>query len=459
MPGSSVQPAIAKTNNPNANYHAKTNKPAVCHGNQKTPKNVILMIGDGMGISQLGAYRYYKDDETKSGLDKLSFDQHLAGSQITISDDPVLNITDSGAAGAALATGVKTYNGAISVDKNKTPQQTVLEAYKQAGKSTGLVATSELTHATPASFAAHNESRKNENAIAEDMVRKIKVGKSYQPVVDVMYGGGVDFFQQKDKNGHVKLDLINKLKKDGFSYVTNTKQLLNDNKSSQSIGLFAPSAMAKDIDRDPAKEPSLTQMTDKAIEKLSKNKNGFFLMVEGSQPDWAGHANDLTGMMSEISAFDKAYQSALKYAQSDCNTLVIALADHATGGLSVGTGDKYEVHPKVVNNMKMTHEGLTQKLIADGADIESLINNNIQFKDLTAAERQAVVTAAQAKDEKKTLAAINKIVDVRANVAWGSRVHTGEEVHVYAYGPGREKFVGVQDNTQNAQNIFSFLKK
>lgn len=182
-------------------------------------------------------------------------------------------------------------------------------------------------------------------------------------------------------------------------------------------------------------------------------------MVEGSQPDWSGHANDLTGMMSEIAAFDKAYQSAVNYAKKDCNTLVIALADHATGGLSVGTGDKYEFHPKVVNNMKMTAEGLTAKLIEDGANIEKLISDNIKFEDFSAEERQAIVNAATAKDETATLKAINKVVDVRANAGWGSLVHTGEEIHVYAYGPGKEKFAGVQHNIQNATNIKSFLKK
>ncbi|MCE4955829.1 alkaline phosphatase [Macrococcoides caseolyticum] len=427
----------------------------------KKPKNVILMIGDGMGISQLGAYRYYKDDETKPGLDRIFFDQYLVGSQLTISDDLKSNITDSGAAGTALATGVRTYNGAISVDKNKKPVETVLEAYKKAGRSTGLVATSELTHATPAVFAAHNESRKNEMDIAKQMTRTVKVGKYKRPIVDVMLGGGVDFFKQKDESGKIKLDLVKKLQKtSGFRYVTTRNAMLKEqnSKATRMIGLFAPSAMSKDIDKT-AKEPSLKEMTDTAIKKLSKNKKGFFLMVEGSQPDWSGHANDLTGMMSEIAAFDKAYQSAVKFAKKDCNTLVIALADHATGGLSVGTGDKYEFHPKVVKNMNMTHEGLTAKLIKDGADIEKLINDNIKFTDLTTEERQAVVDAAKAKDEDATLRAINKIVDVRANAAWGSLVHTGEEVHVYAYGPGKEKFLGVQHNIQNATNIKSFLKK
>ncbi|MCG7419430.1 alkaline phosphatase [Macrococcus epidermidis] len=437
---------------------AATAKKATC---SKTPKNVILMIGDGMGISQLGAYRYYKDNEKTPGLDKIFFDQYLVGSQLTISDDEKLNITDSGAAGSALATGVRTYNGAISVDKNKKPVETVLEAYKKAGRSTGLVATSELTHATPAVFAAHNESRKNEMDIAKQMSRTVKVGKYKRPIVDVMLGGGVDFFKQKDENGKVTLDLVKTLeKRSKFKYVTTRDAMLKEkaSKSSRLIGLFAPSAMSKDIDR-PAEEPSLKEMTDTAISKLSKNKKGFFLMVEGSQPDWSGHANDLTGMMSEIAAFDKAYQSAVNYAKKDCNTLVIALADHATGGLSVGTGDKYEFHPKVVNNMKMTAEGLTAKLIEDGANIEKLISDNIKFEDLSAEERQAIVNAATAKDETATLKAINKVVDVRANAGWGSLVHTGEEIHVYAYGPGKEKFAGVQHNIQSATNIKSFLKK
>ena len=223
------------------------------------------------------------------------------------------------------------------------------------------------------------------------------------------------------------------------------------------IGLFAESGMSKDIDR-PDEEPSLKEMTDTAIEKLSQNEEGFFLMVEGSQPDWAGHANDLTGMMSEISAFDEAYQSAVEFAEKDCNTLVIALADHATGGLSVGAGDKYEFHPKVVDQMKMTHEGLTEKLLEKDADIEALVEENIQIEDITDDEKKAIIDAAKAEDEEKTLDAINKVIDKRANVSWGSKVHTGEEILVYAFGPGKEKFNGVQHNIQNAENIRSFLE-
>ena len=424
----------------------------------ETPKNVILMIADGMGVSQLGAYRYYKDNENEPGLDKISFDDHLVGSQLTVSDDPELNITDSGAAGTALATGERTFNGAISVDKNKEDVKTVLEDYKEAGRSTGLVATSQLTHATPAAFAAHNESRKDEMDIAEQMTRTVKVGEEEQPIVDVMLGGGTDFFQQKDENGKVKLDLVKELEeKSGFTYVTSRDEMLNDTDSERMIGLFAESGMSKDIDR-PDEEPSLKEMTDTAIEKLSQNEEGFFLMVEGSQPDWAGHANDLTGMMSEISAFDEAYQSAVEFAEKDCNTLVIALADHATGGLSVGAGDKYEFHPKVVDQMKMTHEGLTEKLLEKDADIEALVEENIQIEDITDDEKKAIIDAAKAEDEEKTLDVINKVIDKRANVSWGSKVHTGEEILVYAYGPGKEKFDGVQHNIQNAENIRSFLE-
>ncbi len=406
-------PVFAAEENDSQKSSERENQTEMQECKTETPKNVILMIADGMGVSQLGAYRYYKDDENEPGLDMISFDNHLVGSQLTVSDDPELNITDSGAAGTALATGERTFNGAISVDKNKETVKTVLEDYKEAGRSTGLVATSQLTHATPAAFVAHNESRKDEMDIAEQMTRTVEVGEEEQPIVDVMLGGGVDFFQQKDENGKVKLDLVKELEeKSGFTYVTSRDEMLNDTDSERMIGLFADSAMSKDIDR-PEEEPSLKEMTDTAIQKLSQNEEGFFLMVEGSQPDWAGHANDLTGMMSEISAFDEAYQSAVEFAEKDCNTLVIALADHATGGLSVGAGDKYEFHPKVVDQMKMTHEGLTEKLLEKDADIEALVEENLQIEDITDDEKKAIIDAAKAEDEEKTLDAINKIIDKR----------------------------------------------
>src|SRR5699024_5104157 len=151
------------------------------------------------------------------------------------------------------------FNGAISVDKNKEAVKTVLEDYKEAGRSTGLVATRQLTHATPAAFAAHNESREDEMDIAEQMTGTVEVGEEEQQIVDVMLGRSRDLFQQKDKNGKVKLDLVKELEeKSGFTYVTSREEMLNDTDSERMIGLFADSAMSKDIDR-PEEEPSLKE--------------------------------------------------------------------------------------------------------------------------------------------------------------------------------------------------------
>ena len=201
-----------------------------------------------------------------------------------------------------MSAGIKTYNAAIAVDNDKAEVKTVLEQAK--GKSTGLVATSEITHATPAAFGAHDISRKNMDAIANDYFDEKIKGKHK---VDVMLGGGVKNFVRKDRN------LTEEFKKSGYSYVTDRDQLLND-KNDQILGLFAPGGLDKMIDRN-EKTPSLEEMTNAAIERLNKNKNGFFLMVEGSQIDWAGHDNDIVGAMSEMEDFEKAFKAAIEFAK------------------------------------------------------------------------------------------------------------------------------------------------
>ncbi|TAI19822.1 alkaline phosphatase, partial [Bacillus velezensis] len=214
---------------------------------------------------------------------------------------------------------------AIAVDNDGSEAKTVLEAAKEKGKATGLVATSEITHATPASFGSHDHSRKNMNSIADDYFDEMVNGKHK---IDVLLGGGKSNFDRKDRN------LIKEFKKAGYSYVDNRKDMLK-NKDSQVLGLFADGGLPKKIDR--TKDiPSLKDMTNTAIKKLNKDKDGFFLMVEGSQIDWAGHDNDIVGAMSEMEDFEQAYKAAIDFAKKDKHTLVVATADHSTGGYSIG---------------------------------------------------------------------------------------------------------------------------
>ncbi len=208
--------------------------------------------------------------------------------------------------------------------------KTVLEAAKEKGKGTGLVATAQITDGTPAAFGAHVTQRKSMAVIADEYYQDLVNGEHK---IDVMLGGGSDWFIRKDRN------LVEEFVKDGFSYVTNLEELKND-RNPQVLGLFAKGGLPKMIDRT-KNVPSLADMTTSAIERLNMNDKGFFLMVEGSQIDWAAHDNDIVGAMSEMEDFEKAFKVAIDFAKKDGHTLVIATADHSTGGYTIGARGQY----------------------------------------------------------------------------------------------------------------------
>ncbi|MGF9817192.1 alkaline phosphatase [Brevibacillus agri] len=407
-------------------------------------KNIIFLIGDGMGTSYTTAYRYMKDDPATPVMEPTEFDKYLVGAQMTYAEDEKQNITDSASAATAMSSGVKTYNNAIAVDNDKSEVETVLERAKKVGKSTGLVATSEITHATPASFGAHDESRKNMDAIADDYYDLRIDGKHS---VDVLLGGGLNNFVRKDRN------LTEEFKKDGYSYVTSKQELLSD-KNDKILGLFAAGGMDKMIDRTD-KTPSLEDMTKAAIERLSKNKEGFFLMVEGSQIDWAGHDNDIVAAMSEMEDFEKAFKAAIDFAKKDGNTLVVATADHSTGGLSVGAKEEYNFLVAPIKAAKRTPDFIAAG-IAKGASVEETLKKYIDLQ-LTPEEIASVKKAAETKKQVEIDNAIEAIFDKRSFTGWTTGGHTGEDVNVYAYGPWKERFSGLIDNTHNAEVIFEIL--
>lgn len=409
-------------------------------------KNVIFLIGDGMGVSYTSAYRYLKDDPSTKIVESTEFDKHLVGQQTTYPEDPEQNVTDSASAATAMAAGIKTYNAAIAVDNDKSSVKTVLEAAKEQGKSTGLVATSEITHATPASFGSHDVSRSNMNAIADDYYNELVNGKHK---IDVLLGGGSDLFIRKDRN------LVEEFKKDGFSYVSNLQEMKND-KNAQVLGLFAKRGMPKMIDRT-EDIPSLADMTTSAIERLSQNKDGFFLMVEGSQIDWAGHDNDIVGAMSEMEDFEKAYKAAIEFAEKDKHTLVIATADHSTGGYSIGARGEYNWFGAPIKAAKRTPDFMAEQIM-NGADVQETLTKYIDLP-LTDKEIQSVKEAAQTKKLVNIDNAIEQIFDTRSFTGWTTGGHTGEDVNVYAFGPAKERFAGKIDNTDNAKIIFDILEK
>lgn len=418
---------------------------------KKTPeiRNVIFLIGDGMGVSYTSAHRYLKNDPTTTVAEKTAFDQYLVGQQMTYPEDPAQNITDSASAATAMSSGVKTYNAAIAVDNDKSEVKTVLEAAKERGKSTGLVATSEITHATPASFGAHDENRKNMNAIADDYFKERINGKHK---IDVLLGGGKSNFVRPD------VDLTKAFKKDGYGYVTDLDEL-NADRNKQVLGLFADGGLPKRIDRENT-VPSLEKMTNAAIKRLDTNKKGFFLMVEGSQIDWAGHDNDIVSAMSEMEDFERAFKAAIAFAKKDKHTLVVATADHSTGGYSIGADGIYNWFAEPIKAAKKTPDFMAEKIVS-GADVRKTLTTYIdqQKLSLTEDEFTSVEQAAASKKMTDVDNAIEEIFNQRSHTGWTTGGHTGEDVPVYAYGPAKDRFAGQVDNTDHAKIIFDLLKK
>lgn len=376
-------------------------------------KNVIFLIPDGFSASYATNYRWFKGKESQ-------MDSILVGMHRTYSADT--EVTDSAAAGTAMATGVKTNNGMISISPDGKKLKTILEAAEASGKATGLVATTTITYATPAVFAAHVASRVDEASIAPQMIEND---------VDILLGGGKKYFPDA---------LIDQAKKKGYTYINNKSALTGAAKSNKLLGLFADGALAPSLDRKETNEPSLAEMTEAALNVLKKDKDGFFLMVEGSQIDWAGHDHDAAWAMNDIQAFEEALAKALAFAKKDKQTLVVVAGDHDTGGMSVGGYGVYDAKVDILRNVTATGDYMVTKLDANRSNIKAVVKQYTSL-DLTAAEVEKI------KNASKPDMAINDIVSERALIGWTSTVHTGVDVPLYAYGPGSGLFNGLHQNT------------
>ncbi|HKM92346.1 MAG TPA: alkaline phosphatase [Prolixibacteraceae bacterium] len=279
-----------------------------------TPKNVILFIGDGMGVSHV----YAALTANNSQLYLKNFKS--IGFQTTYSDKDF--ITDSAAAGTALAAGKKTFTGALGVDVDTLVIENIREKSEKLGMATGVVATSTITHATPAAFVAHQPRRSMYEAIAADFLKTN---------IDVFIGGGYNHFAKREDGR----DLIQELKNKGYQVLTDIDEVAKIN-SGKLAGLVAAESTPKVLD---GRGNMLEVATETAIRLLSQNDKGFFLMVEGSQIDWGGHENSTPYIVTETLDMDKAIGKALVFAANNKETLIIVTADHETGGMAITGGN------------------------------------------------------------------------------------------------------------------------
>lgn len=320
------------------------NEPGSLKGQKPSGKrNLIFMVSDGMGPTSLSLTRSFR--QFQSGLpvdDILVLDQHLIGSSRTRSTSSL--ITDSAAGATAFSCGYKSYNGAISVLPDHTPCGTVMEAAKKAGYMTGLVVTTRITDATPACFAAHVNVRDEEDNIARQMIGDHPLGH----VVDLMLGGGRCHFLPNTTAGSCRqddVDVIKMAKDNGYSYVDDRSGFdgldFGGAVKLPMLGLLASTDIPYEIDRRFVDDvyPSLEEMARTALKALSEatrdSEQGFFLMIEGSRIDHAGHGNDPAAQVHEVMGYDKAFAAALDFLNKDeVQGVIVGTSDHETGGLA-----------------------------------------------------------------------------------------------------------------------------
>lgn len=474
-------------------------------------KNVILMIGDGMGPQQVGLLETYASRAPHSiyqgnttALYKLA-NEGVIGSSLTHPEDAI--VVDSACSATMLATGIYTGSEVIGIDADGHHVETVLEQAKRLGKATGLVSDTRMTHATPAAFAAHQPHRSLENDIAADM---LKTG------VDVMLSGGLrhwipqsandkgDTYQQLETltHGDVALkskrkdehNLLTEAQKNGYQLAFN-KTMLNDAQGSKVLGLFASSGMNDGIAYSQSKDdpkrtqPTLKEMTAKALNVLAKDQDGFFLMVEGGQIDWAGHSNDAGTMLHEMVKFDEAVNEVYQWAKGRDDTLIIVTADHETGSFGFSyssanlpepqkrSGEAFKQQDYAPNfnfgkfeildglyNQKMSYYGMLDafgkldKSQQTPAKLAEIINVNSDFP-ITEAQAASILQDKPNpyhKDGHSYLSAkevpaihdfdaffpyndrTNLIAREQAtgqNTVWGTGTHTHTPVNVFAWGP------------------------
>ena len=429
------------------------------------PKNIIMVIGDGMGPAYTTAYRYFSDNPKTEIVEETVFDRHLKGFSSTYPAAVSGVVTDSAASATALATGVKSYNGAIGVDVNKNSVQSVLEWAKLQGKATGVVVTSQINHATPASYLTHNENRRNYNAIADSYIDDgIKA--------DLYFGGGWQYFIREDRN------IVNEFKQAGFHYIDNYQGLTNLPNNKPVLGLFADFGLPWSL--DDTNKHRLSAMTKAAVHHLvdyknspSKSNQGFFMLIEASQIDWAGHVNDVSSAMAEMDDLAKTLEYLEHFVEHHPDTLVIVTADHSTGGITIGAKGKYEWQPEKLRSMKHSPTYIAKELIKNEItpmtvaklfnfelsddDIAllihskntSIINNDTKIKKLK----------HMPKIEFSLSLTVKQIIDKYSNTGWTSGGHTAIDVPVFAFGKKSELFNGQQDNVDIANKIFSLLGK
>lgn len=446
----------------------------------KKAKYVFFFIGDGMAMPQITSTEIFKgtlNSKDPMNKEKLSFTGFAnMGMQTTHSSNSF--ITDSAAAGTALASGHKTDNDVVGVDPTKQIKfKTMAEMAKEKGMKVGIVSSVSIDHATPASFYAHESSRNNFYEIGMSMVNS---------GFDYFAGGGL--LQPRGKNKD-KTNVLDLAKQNGYKVINGQDDVMKLTKNDGKViafsnNLAAEAAMQYDIDRKD--QISLADYTKKGIEVLD-NPNGFFMMVEGGKIDWSSHANDAATTVRDVMSFDNAIMEALTfYAQHPDETLIVVTGDHETGGMTVGfAGTKYNTAFTKIGKQTLSYEefdkaikGYREAVGSNGANLQDWLPvleekfGLTEISDFEKSRLQDSLTASmidpkkRGKDEQSYLlyggyepfsVTVTHILNQKAGIGWTTYAHTGVAIPVFAQGVGGDLFRGSYDNTDIAKKVMNIM--
>lgn len=418
-------------------------------------KNIILLIPDGTSMGVISASRYYQIFNKKAT--NLAIDPYICGTVKTYSINAPIG--DSAPTTSCYVTGIPARAGNVAIypvvdpvndmvqldsTRSYQPQVTLLEAMKyEQKKATGLVVTVEFPHATPADCSSHHYDRKKYEYLAPQI--------AYNNL-DVVFGGGT---------AHVTNDMKEHFRRNGTTFIENDLKAFRDFEGDGKLwALFAQNALPFDLDADTTKIPSLAEMTRKAISRLSKNENGFFLMVEGSKVDYAAHSNDAIGCITEFIAFDKAVEVALDFAKKDGNTTVVVVPDHGNSGFTIGVrGKKYSTASltdlfATVSKYRKTSSGLEEFLLKVKPDSLRPIFKRYTDIDLTDKDFELLMSSKNyhESDYMKVNNSVNmassivKIMNSYTHFGFTSGGHTGEDVFLAVYHPKGQVPIGMSTN-------------
>lgn len=430
-------------------------------------KYVFYFIGDGMGVNQVNATEMYlAEQEGRIGVKPLLFTSFPVASMAT-TYSVTNSVTDSSAGGTALATGAKTYNGAIGVDADKNPLKSVAERAKKSGRRVGVSTSVSVDHATPAAFYAHQPNRSWYYEIALEI-----------PTTGFDFYAGAGFLKpEKNKDGAKVPHVIPIIEEAGYTVARGIEEYKQKASAANKMVLIQKEGAAADalpyaIDRQEG-DMTLAEIVESGIDFLTKGNNkGFFLMVEGGKIDWSAHGNDAATTFEEVVDLDNAVKVAYEfYKKHPKETLIVITADHETGGLGMGYNGKYELHLNNLSYQKQSQDLLSRAVTdlrrnpnATWEDAKALLTEKMGFwKEValnweqekmlrdefeTSFVKRRVVFEETLYSKTEPLAvAAKKVMNQVALLGWSTGGHSAGYVPVYAIGAGSQLFQGKMENT------------